>query len=460
MKIYVFGTGNYYKTVKDDIPCDDIICFLDNSEEKHGDELEGKIIIKPEEADFSKCDYVLVLILRYQTVITQLTELGVSQEKILLFSQFADIYRAKLIVYSKTEELRINDWLELHQKEKKVLLCCHELDRNGVSVVLMHLACLLMEMGYCVVEAGLLQGGLQEELREKGIDSIAPINYAYGSQQFLKFVSELDFVIAGTIGVADVVDQISSTGVPILWWIHESNDKDFRDFKLSFENNIHYYAGGSRVVECFKRYYPNHEIEELLYFIPDSYDKGRGRGGSGNELRIAIIGLINRRKGQDVFIRAIELLPENMKRNVRIDFIGKYLEPVVNLKEANRKYNINYIKELSQNELQIYYRKLDVLVCPSRDDPMPVVVTQAMQNSVTCIVSDEVGQSEYIVDGENGYVFESENSEELSEKLKICFSNVEKTRSMGIKSREIYERYFSVSSMKEKVMKIISQMQG
>ena len=377
MRIYIFGTGNYYNTVKKCIPSDDIICFLDNAEEKQGSILDGKVIIKPEEVDFNRCDYVLVLILRYKEVVKQLRELGVQQEKVLLFSQFADIYRTKLFVHSKCGDLTTEDWLKIHRNDKKVLLFCHELDRNGISVVLMHLACLLKEMGYCVVEAGLLQGGLQEELKAKDIDSIAPINYTYGSAQFLEFVKCFMFVVPGTIGVADVVNRICGTNIPIVWWIHESNDRDFSDFKLIFKNNIHYYGGGTRVIECFKRFYPGEKIEKLLYFIPDISKNIGERKTRDNELRVAIIGLINKRKGQDVFIEAMKLLPEEIKKLVKIDFIGKYLEPVVDLEEIRREFSINYITELTQEELQNYYETLDVLICPSRDDPMPVVVTQA-----------------------------------------------------------------------------------
>jgi len=80
--------------------------------------------------------------------------------------------------------------------------------------------------------SALLEGELVEELRENDIDYIPQINMLYGGNQFAELVREMEFVIVGTIGIADVVRRIVHTEVPIVWWIHESNDKDFHDFPL------------------------------------------------------------------------------------------------------------------------------------------------------------------------------------------------------------------------------------
>ena len=81
-----------------------------------------------------------------------------------------------------------------------------------------------------------------------------------------------------------------------------------------------------------------------------------------------------------------------------------------------------------------------------------------MQYGVTCIVSNEVGQSEYMADGKDGFVFESEKTEELAERLMRCFSDWEETRKIGMKGRKIYEEYFSQTSMKKNIKEIIDSL--
>ena len=139
--------------------------------------------------------------------------------------------------------------------------------------------------------------------------------------------------------------------------------------------------------------------------------------------------------------------------------IGTVVEPCIDLDSVLQKEpRIFYLGEMKQEELKQYFCSIDLLVCPSRDDPMPVVVTQAMQHGVPCVVSDQVGQMEYIKNGENGYIFHSENSEELSRILEHCISCPEDLHVIGEKSRQIYEDCFSEKAMKDNLSDIISRI--
>ena len=82
LKVIIFGTGNYYKLSKQYIDMEQVICFVDNDPNKAGTVLDGKRILTPEEADYNECDYVLVLVMRYQSILRQLWEIGVEDDKI------------------------------------------------------------------------------------------------------------------------------------------------------------------------------------------------------------------------------------------------------------------------------------------------------------------------------------------------------------------------------------------
>lgn len=88
---------------------------------------------------------------------------------------------------------------------------------------------------------------------------------------------------------------------------------------------------------------------------------------------------------------------------------------------------------------------------------MPVVVTQAMQYGIPCIVSDQTGQSEYINNGENGFVFKSEDIKELTRLLVFCIDNKDNMKELGSKSSEIYEKYFSERTMENNLYRIIEK---
>ena len=133
-----------------------------------------------------------------------------------------------------------------------------------------------------------------------------------------------------------------------------------------------------------------------------------------------------------------------------------FINIIENAKIAMRQ--IEWMEELPQEELDQYYENIDVLICPSRDDPMPIVVTQAMMHEKTCIVSDEGGQAEFIIHKKNGFIFKSEDRRALKETLMWVADHRECLSMIGRESREIYDREFSEKIMLEKLSVIFQEV--
>lgn len=456
MKLIIFGTGKYYQEFKRYINPEQVICFIDNDPSKQHSWLDGKEIKAVKDVDFLECDYVLVMVMRYQNIFEQLLRLGVPQEKIKLYFELGEMIHLHPSVNYGGRTISLKNWVQDDVHEHHVLLVAHELTRNGVAVVLMHTAEILIELGYSVIVTGLIGGALEADLRDRNIGFITGMGAFYRGVEIKEYMHAVDFVISGSVGTADFVEYMSDTDIPIIWWMHESNDQNFIDFNISQRRNIHYYAGGSRVVDMFKKYYPNRKIQKLLYFLPDK-EKSQVRV-KNKKLRVSVIGAVNYRKAQDIYVNAISLLPEESKISAEFDIVGSIVEPVIDVEGLSMRPEINYIGELSESSLEEYIDSVDILVSCSRDDPMPVVVSQAMQNEILCIVSDQVGQSEYIEDGKNGFIFHSENSQQLSDILKFCIDNPEIVERMGKASYKIYESFFSEKEMKRNLKKIIMEI--
>jgi glycosyltransferase involved in cell wall biosynthesis len=110
---------------------------------------------------------------------------------------------------------------------------------------------------------------------------------------------------------------------------------------------------------------------------------------------------------------------------------------------------------VSELEKTLLLKDIDVLICPSREDPMPAVVVEAMKNRKATIVSSACGIAEYIRERVNGLVFESENVDDLKNKIIWCIENNEKLDGMGNCSYEIFRDKFSMESYEEQVLKIV-----
>jgi glycosyltransferase involved in cell wall biosynthesis len=105
--------------------------------------------------------------------------------------------------------------------------------------------------------------------------------------------------------------------------------------------------------------------------------------------------------------------------------------------------NIEAIKEVSES---------DVIVCPSRDDPFPVVLVEGFCMARTCIVSDATGFAELIKEDVSGFVFKSENAEALANIIRKIVLNPSQIDTIGKKAREIYLKELSIPVLKERLL--------
>ena len=104
------------------------------------------------------------------------------------------------------------------------------------------------------------------------------------------------------------------------------------------------------------------------------------------------------------------------------------------------------------------YQKMDVLISPSRDDPMPVVMTEGLMLQKICLCSTNCGTADYIEDGKNGFVFQSENADELAEKIMYIVDNFENLDSVRLSGRKLYEKYFTPEVFEKNILRIMENI--
>ena len=86
---------------------------------------------------------------------------------------------------------------------------------------------------------------------------------------------------------------------------------------------------------------------------------------------------------------------------------------------------------------------------------MPTVAAEAMMHRVPCLLSDAVGTVQYIEDGRDGILFESEDVEGLANKIQWCIVNRGQLSEMGRRARCVYEKVFSVEAFEEKIISLV-----
>jgi glycosyltransferase involved in cell wall biosynthesis len=144
----------------------------------------------------------------------------------------------------------------------------------------------------------------------------------------------------------------------------------------------------------------------------------------GDLFKIGLIGGFDAKyKGQNILLKAIALLDENIKKNIKINFIGKGdYQWVVNLAETlSLKDNIEYIGPLeSGDQINEFLKSLSLYVQPSMTEGMPRATIESMAMGCPVIGSDVGGLPDIVSDR---FIHKKGNVKELSNHIKFLFDN-------------------------------------
>ncbi|MDD5457197.1 MAG: glycosyltransferase family 4 protein [Candidatus Margulisbacteria bacterium] len=142
-------------------------------------------------------------------------------------------------------------------------------------------------------------------------------------------------------------------------------------------------------------------------------------------INIAQIGLLEPRKGVDIFIKAANILLTEIKSKQRIRFyiVGEtiahpeYVEEIKNLVK-NLKLEENIIFTGRLKNMKYVYQNIDIAVQASRTpEPFGMVVLEAMVMGALAVGTNIGAIPEIIDDGKTGLLFSPDDPQDLSNKL-------------------------------------------
>lgn len=181
------------------------------------------------------------------------------------------------------------------------------------------------------------------------------------------------------------------------------------------------------VSEAIKELLVERKIEENKITVINNgilflkYDKKCLRKDAEEVLKICFIGRIEKVKGCEILVRALECV-EN--KNFICDVYGdgslKYeLQKIVNEIGLREKIRFCGFSNIIREKLFDY----DVLVIPSLYEASPLIIPEAMNAKTILVCSNVGGMSKLIRNKENGYLFEKNNTFELARIIDYIYMN-------------------------------------
>lgn len=460
MKYLIFGTGDYYGRYKKWFKDQEVLALLDNSRQKQHTFIDGIEVLSPEEGIRLPYDAIVILSFHVKQMKQQLISLGVKDEKIFHFYDLHWLMAQSKEIRPIQYYLDAKKIIELNTaSEQKILLISNDLALGGPSIALMHAALILKKHGYNVVYASMLDGALREKLIERDIPVVVDENLQLAVMKEVAWVKAFSLILCNTLNFHVFLSE-RDTDIPVIWWLHDARffyDGVNRDVigKINLDN-LKAVSVGPVPADAIKEFLPNLECDELLYGVADS-EEDKVVHTNGQMTRFITIGFLEERKGQDILLKAIRKLPDNIRSSCEFYIVGhnKTLFGEKIREESEGTGRVIIIGSVDREKIHELLNTSDVLICPSRQDPMPTVAAEAMMHSVPCIVSDVTGTASYIHDGDDGFVFPCEDAHALAEKIEWCVNNKYRLESMGQKARKLYEKNFAMTAFEKRFLEII-----
>lgn len=350
---------------------------------------------------------------------------------------------------------------------KRAFIMSHVLDMTGAPIVLVSAVPVLRSMGYEVLVLGPSDGGSLHLFLDAGASVITRSSCRNVSDAWGMALCA-DFVIANTVVMARAVRALSGTAVPVLWWLHDAfagYPHIAHQIPTQLGENVRVYSVGSHAANAMRAVRPEFEIRPLIYGLPDyaaenfvRTDLGYNRGRP----LFATVGSFERRKGHDIFCKAIRLLPPEVREKASFLFVGqaadKEMMDSVRALTADYPENVYYCKRLTRDEIKSLMEQCTGLVCASRDDPMPTFVTEGLIFGKPSIVSEHTGTAGLVTEGVDGFLYKDDDPQQLADKLAWAIEHPEALAAMHGSCRRLYEQQFSNESYVATLTRLVKEL--
>ena len=151
---------------------------------------------------------------------------------------------------------------------------------------------------------------------------------------------------------------------------------------------------------------------------------------SKDKFNILFIGSVTDRKKPHMIIEAIQRIND---KSYHLSIVGpapneKYFKELKDLIDKSDLQNqVSLIGPVDRESVKDYYSTSNLMILPSISEGLARVIFESQVAMCPVLVTDAPGMSDIVIDGQTGYVFESNNLDSLSLKIEYIKNNYDET---------------------------------
>lgn len=178
----------------------------------------------------------------------------------------------------------------------------------------------------------------------------------------------------------------------------------------------------------------------------------------GKEPVIGIIARLSDVKGQDILISSMPYILKTIP-DAKLLVIGEgkmkdVLKKMVN--DLDLEKNVIFLPNVINTKETL--STLDVFVMPSRQEGLGLSIMEAQACGLAVVASRVGGIPSLIEDGKTGFLFESENSKDLAEKIITVLNDPDRACQMGRSARSFIVENHSAEKMIEGTLNVYKEL--
>jgi GT2 family glycosyltransferase/glycosyltransferase involved in cell wall biosynthesis len=333
----------------------------------------------------------------------------------------------------------------------KVLFVSHETTLTGAPIQLLHLVKWLQKEGWKLLVATPERGPISDLLAGDGVPLVIHPGFLQepGHAKLRELAAQYDVVVANTIVSWAAVRAAHLEGKRVIWYLHETLVavrliRQIPEIRPTLELATLIVTPTRQTARILEGV-THTPIEVVPYGIPAV--QATGRDVVDARVSFLTAGSVEPRKGQDILVAAIKKLPAAMREAASFKVVGRHLDrPFVDkVKEsAAGLSNVEFTGERNHAQSLELLAASDSLICPSRDETMPITILEAMSLGKVVISADVGGIAEWVRDEMNGILVPRENPEALAHAIERCITDRHLTARLGAGARRTFERHFTL----------------
>ena len=172
---------------------------------------------------------------------------------------------------------------------------------------------------------------------------------------------------------------------------------------------------------------------------------------SKDKFNILFIGSVTDRKKPHMIIEAIQIINDE---SYHLSIVGPtpndkyFLELKDVIDKSGLQNQVSFTGAVDRESVKEYYSTSNLMILPSISEGLARVIFESQVASCPVLVTDAPGMGDIVIDGQTGYVFESNNTDSLIAKIVYIKNNYEEASLIAKNAKEFILSNFSEDNFK------------